>query len=155
MPDWFTHTLVGWITGKAIKMEVGLIVAGSLIPDIVKINLVFQYFHIDLHHFLNPFHTPTGAFIVAGIFALFFKDTKKAFIPLGIGIMTHLILDLLLVHVSGGMKLLYPISWTEWQYYLIRYDDYNVTIVSITAAISFYIIYYYNEKRNRKTLFKE
>ena len=72
MPDWLTHTLAGWITGKTIKMEVGLIVAGSLIPDIIKINLAFLYFDINLRHFLNPFHTPAGAFLVAGIFALFF-----------------------------------------------------------------------------------
>lgn len=98
MPDWLTHTLAGWITGKAIKMEVGLIVAGSLIPDLIKINLAFLYFDINLHHFLNPFHTPAGAFIVAGIFALFFEDAKKAFIPLGIGVITHFILDFFLVH---------------------------------------------------------
>ena len=128
-------------------MEVGLIVAGSLIPDLAKINIALIYLGIDLHHFLNPFHTPAGAFLIAGIFALFFKDIKKAFIPLGIGIITHFVLDFFLVHVSGGMKLLFPISWSEWQYYLIRYDDYNVTIVAILAAILVYIFYFYHRRR--------
>lgn len=148
MPDWLTHTLAGWITGKAIKMEVGLLVVGSLIPDLVKINLAFLYLGIDLHQYLNPFHTPAGAFLIAGIFAIFFKDAKKAFIPLGIGIITHFILDFFLVHVSGGIKLLFPISWSEWQYYLIRYDDYHVTIVALLAAILVYITYFYHKKRD-------
>jgi len=150
MPDWLTHTLAGWITGKTIKMEIGLIVAGSLIPDLIKINLAFLYFDINLYHFLYPFTTPAGAFIVAGIFALFFKDVKKAFIPLVIGIITHFILDFFLVHVSGGMKLLFPVSWGGWQYYLIRYDDYNVTIVAVIAAILVYIFYFYHKKEKLK-----
>lgn len=146
MPDWLTHTLAGWITGKAIKMEVGLVVLGSLIPDLAYIKLAFLYIGVDLHHFLNPIHTPAGAFLIGGIFALFFEDTKKAFIPVGIGIITHFILDFFLVHVSGGMKLLFPISWSEWQYYLIRSDDYHMTIVAVLAAILVYIIYFYHKK---------
>ena len=147
MPDWLTHTLAGWITGKAIKMEVGLIVAGSLIPDLKYINLIFQnLFGLTLHIYLDAIHTPIVAFLIAGIFALFFKDIKKAFIPLGIGIITHFVLDFFLVHVSGGMKLLFPISWSEWQYYLIRYDDYNMTIVAILAAILVYIFYFYHRR---------
>jgi len=59
--------------------------------DLAKINIALIYLGIDLHHFLNPFHTPAGAFLIAGIFALFFKDIKKAFIPLGIGIITHFV----------------------------------------------------------------
>jgi len=148
MPDWLTHTLAGWITGKAIKMEVGLIVAGSLIPDLTKINLIFLYFDTNLHHFFNAFHTPAGAFLVASIFALFFKNVKKAFIPLGIGIITHFILDFFLVHVSSTMKLLFPFSWSEWQYSLIRSEEYNVTIVAVLAAILIYIFYLYHEKRS-------
>ena len=147
MPDWLTHTLAGWITGKAIKMEVGLVVIGTLIPDLKYTNLAFQnLLGVNLHTFLDAIHTPAVAFLIAGIFALFFKDVKKAFIPLGIGIATHFILDFFLVHVSGGMKLLFPISWSEWQYYLIRYDDYHVTIIAVLAAILVYVIYFYYKK---------
>lgn len=149
MPDWLTHTLAGWITGKAIKMEVGLLVAGSLIPDLAYMNLVFLHLGINIHQFLYAFHTPAVAFIVAGIFALFFEDVKKAFIPLGIGIVTHFILDFFLVHVSGGMKLLFPISWSEWQYYLIRSDDYNITIVAILVAILVYLLLYGKKIRSK------
>ncbi len=153
MPDWFTHTLVGWITGRTTKINIGLVVIGALIPDLVKINLAFIWYNIDHHHFFDPIHTPIGAFLIAAIIALFFKDAKKAFIALGIGITTHFILDFLLVHVSGGMKLLFPISWGEWQFYLIRSDDYWITIIAILAAILVYLIYYfYNIKKNTKNV---
>ena len=150
MPDWLTHTLAGWITGKTIKMDLGLVVAGSLIPDLIKINLAFLYFGINLQNYLYPFHTPFGSIIIAGIFSLFFKDIKKAFIPLGIGIITHFILDLLLVHVSPGIKLLFPLSWGEWQYPIIRYDDFFITIYAIIIAIIFYVVYNYYKKINIK-----
>ena len=147
MPDWLTHTLAGWITGKVVKKEVGLIVAGSLIPDITKINMIFLYFDINLRQIFDPFHTPIGAFLIAGIFALFFKDIKKAFILIGIGVITHFILDFFLVHVSSKMKLFFPFSWSNWQYPMIRYDDYNVTIAAIFIAFLIYTLYFYFEKK--------
>lgn len=153
MPDWFTHTLVGWITGKTTKINIGLVVIGALIPDLVKVNLAFVWYSIDHHHFFDPIHTPIGAFIIAAIIALFFNDVKKAFIALGVGITTHFILDFLLVHVSGGMKLLFPLSWKEWQFYLIRSDDYWVTIIAILAATLVYLVYYFsNTRKNLKNV---
>jgi len=142
MPDWLTHTLIGWITGKITKLDIALVVIGSLIPDLVKINLAFVWFGIDHHYFFDPIHTPFGAIIIGGIIALFFHDCKKAFIALGVGIITHFILDFFLVHISGGMKLLFPFSWGEWQFYLIKSDDYLITIYTILAAIITYLIYY-------------
>jgi hypothetical protein len=150
MPDWFTHTLVGWLTGKTTKINIGLVVIGSLIPDLVKITLAFTWLGIDHHHFFDPIHTPVGALIIAGIGALFFKDAEKAFIALGVGITTHFILDFFLVHVSGGMKLLFPFSWEEWQYYLIHSDDYITTIIAVLTAILVYLIYYYHDRRKNQ-----
>ncbi len=148
MPDWLTHTLIGWITGKITKIDIGLIVIGTLIPDLIKINIAFIWLRIDHHYFFDPIHTPVGAILIGGIIALFFKDYKKAFIALGTGITTHFILDFFLVHVSGGMKLLFPFSWGEWQFYLIRSDDYLITIIAILAAIIVFFFYYlYNTRK--------
>lgn len=149
MPDWLTHTLAGWITGKTTKLDIALVVIGSLIPDLVKINLAFIWLGIDHQHFFDPIHTPAGAFLIAGIGALFFEDAKKAFIPLGVGVTTHFILDFLLVHVSGSMKLLFPFSWEEWQYHIIRSDDYRMTIVAVVVALIVYSIYRYCDKRKK------
>ena len=150
MPDWLTHTLAGWITGKVIKMEVGLVVIGSLIPDIMKISLAFQWFGLNLDNVLAPIHTPAGAFLIGGILALFFEDAKKTFIPLGVGITTHFILDFFLFPTSGGMKLLFPFSWEGWQYGAISSGDYRVTIIAVFVGILVYIIYLYHDKRKLK-----
>jgi membrane-bound metal-dependent hydrolase YbcI (DUF457 family) len=146
MPDWFTHTLVGWITGKTIKMDVSIVVIGSLIPDIYKIKLAFTWLGIEDYNFFDPITTPIGALLIAGIFTLLFKDIKKTFFALAIGIITHIILDSLLVHPIGGMKLLYPLSREEWHFNLIRADDYRITIITALAAIFLYILYYYLNK---------
>ena len=141
MPDWFTHTLVGWITGKTLKTDIALVIIGSLIPDLVKINLAFTWLHINDHGFFYPLHTPIGALLICGIIALLFPNPKQALPPLIIGVTTHFILDFLLIHAHGGMKLLYPFSWQEWQLYLIRSDDYLITISAIIVALLVCLIY--------------
>jgi LexA-binding, inner membrane-associated putative hydrolase len=152
MPDWFTHSLIGWITGKTTKQDVALLVIGALIPDLVKINLAFTGLGINDYQFFEPLHTTIGAILVAGIIALLFHDARKAFIPLIIGISTHFILDFFLVHVHGGMKLLFPFSWDGWQYSLIRSDDYRMTIVAVIAALLIYSIYWYYEKKKKSSI---
>lgn len=150
MPDWLTHTMIGWITGKTTKQDIALVVIGSLIPDLVKINLAFTWLRWNSYQVFNPLHTPIGAFLVVGIITVFFKDARKAFVPLGIGVLTHFILDFFLVHVHGGMRLFFPFSWGEWQYYLIRYDDYMVTVVSILVAFSIYGTYWVAALRKKQ-----
>lgn len=151
MPDWFTHSLVGWITGKNTKHDIALVVIGALIPDLVKINLMFTWLGLNDHQFFEPLHAPIGAFLVAGIIAVFFKDMRKAFIPLIIGVSTHFILDFFLVHVYGGIKLLFPFSWERWQYYLIRSDDYMMTIVAVLAASLVYCAHYYYRRQKKSS----
>jgi hypothetical protein len=152
MPDWFTHSLVGWIIGKTTKMDVALVVIGTLIPDLVKINLAFTWLGLNDYQFFDPLHTPIGALLVAGIIAIFFPDIRKTFLALGIGVSTHFTLDFFLVHVHGGLKLLFPFSWQEWQVYLIRSDDYQMTIVIILAALLVFGVYWCHEKRKKSSL---
>jgi len=147
MADWFTHTLIGWITGKTTKQDVALLVIGSLIPDLTKISMLFTWLGFHNYHLFEPIHTPIVAFLIASIIALFFTDIKKAFLPLGIGVLTHFILDFFLVHTHPTLKLLFPLSWEEWQYSLIRSDDYRMTIVAILAALLIYIVFWWYENR--------
>lgn len=140
MPDWFTHAIAGWITGKAAKLDVSLVIVGSLIPDLVKINLAFDALKINTHGFFDPLHTPAGSLLVAGSMAFLFPKAKEAFLFLSLGIATHFILDLFLEHTSGGIKLLFPLSWREWQIYAISPYDYWVTTFAIAFALLFYLI---------------
>jgi hypothetical protein len=151
MPDWLTHSLIGWITGKTTKQDITLIVIGALIPDLTKIALLFTWLGIYDYQFFHLLHLPIGAFLVAGIIALFFQDIRKAFLSLNIGIATHFILDFFLVHTHGGIKLLFPFSWEGWQVSLIRSDDYRMTIVAILAAFLVYAIYWAAARRKKHT----
>jgi membrane-bound metal-dependent hydrolase YbcI (DUF457 family) len=96
---------------------------------------------------LHPIHTPVGALLIACLIALFFENIKTSLAILSIGIATHFILDLFLINVSGGMTLLFPFSWDEWQLGFIRSDDYTITILAIIAAVIVYSIYFYYKKR--------
>lgn len=148
MPDWLTHSLVGWIIGKTTKLEVSLIVIGALVPDISKITIVFDWiFNIDTLALFYPIHTPLGSLLIIGILSLFFHDYKKTLLLLGIGVTTHFILDFLLINTSGGMILLFPFSWEQWQLQLIRSDDYLVTIAAVIAALFVYLVYFLFEKQ--------
>lgn len=151
MADWLTHSLVGWITGKTTKQDIALLVIGALIPDLTKITLGIVWLGFQNYHLFEPLHTPIGACLIAGIAALFFQEPKKAFLPLGIGILTHFILDFFLIHVNGGILLLFPFSWQGWQVSLYRSDDYMVTLIAILAALLVYGIYWVTTKRKKHT----
>jgi hypothetical protein len=147
MPDWVTHTLVGWMTGKTIKKEVGLIILGSILPDLVKINLIATWFRIDCQGFLNPLHTPLVALIIAGIIALFFIETKTVFFTLSIGIATHFLLDFFLIGTTRGIQFLFPFSWEYWRFNFII-ADYRITLITLIVALLIYICFYYKNNPN-------
>jgi membrane-bound metal-dependent hydrolase YbcI (DUF457 family) len=149
MPDWLTHTMISWITGKAIKMEVGLVVLGSILPDLVKINDVISWFGPDLQSIFHPFHTPAVALLMGGILALFFADTKKVFLAFSIGIATHFILDFFLIGTTRGIQFLFPFSWNYWHFNEII-GDFRITIIALFAALTVYIYYFYRDSRKAK-----
>ena len=149
MSDWLTHTMIGWITGKVLKREVGLVVVGSLIPDLVKLNDIAVNFGTYLQDFFNPFHTPVGSLLIGAILAMFFADTKKAFVAFCIGISTHFVLDFFLIGATRGIQLLFPFSWNYWRFNEIM-GDYRITIFAVVAAVLFYIYYRYRISRNAK-----
>lgn len=149
MPDWLAHTMIGWITGKILKIEVGLVVVGSILPDLVKVNHVALFFGADLQSFFNPFHTPAGSLLVGGILALFFLDSKKVFLAFVIGIATHFLMDFLLIGATRGIQFLYPFSWGYWRFNEIMVD-YRFTVLVCLAALGLYLYYFYSGSKKRK-----
>jgi len=154
MPDWTTHVIAGWITGKATKMNVTLVVVGSLLPDLVKIQLIFTKLEINTHGFFDPLHTPVGTLLVALLIATLFPAVKKAFLFLVAGATTHYFLDFFLEHVAGGMKLLFPFSWKEYQIHLIPSENYWMTVVAVIIGAIFYIIFRKMEKEKMSNIQK-
>jgi len=121
------------------KANTALVMAGALIPDLVKVKLGFDLLGIDVRPFLEPFHTPIGSLLSAALIALLFTEGLVVFSLFVLGFITHLALDLLLVSVSGGMLLLFPVSWAEYQLGLIHSDNYVVALLLLALAVLVYI----------------
>ncbi len=117
-----------------------IVIAGALIPDIFKVVIGLQFLGIDVKDYFEPIHMPTGSVIVAGMISLFFPAKKKTFLFLGLGVLTHYVLDLLLEHVSGGIYLLFPFSWGQWQLELTTSSDYLITLLALAIAGLVYLI---------------
>ena len=111
MPDWTTHVIAGWITGKATKSDVSLVVVGSLLPDIFKIQLVFNAMQIDTHGFFDPLHTPCGTLLIALLLSLLFKMAGRAFIFF---FTSHFyIAQANYNHILVGLGTIYQPGWSE------------------------------------------
>jgi len=158
MPDWLAHILVAYILCSILRIKfkvfskenTAIVMVGALIPDIVKVGLIFDSLGMDVWDFIAPFHTPVGSILSAALFSLLFEfeARKRIFSLLILGASTHLALDFLLMHVSGGMLLLFPFSWGKWQLGVIQCDNYYVALIALLLACVIYIIskYYKREE---------
>src|SRR5659263_235808 len=113
MPDWLTHVLFAWALWNFLSLKFnvkykGVFLAGSLLPDIKTINMLYP---LDLGYILTIFHTPLGALIISGILShSIFTDRIKQtqiFIILGASSLFHLLLDLMISSMEGRVCLLY------------------------------------------------
>lgn len=148
MPDWVTHIVVAWTLCRILSFKYNefdaantmIVITGALIPDFSKIIMVLKVFGMDLSEYLSVIHIPTGSVIVAGMLSMLFPDKKKTFLFLGLGIATHYSLDMILEHVSGGIYLLFPFSWFQWQFEITNSSDYWLTLLSLCVAGIIYLI---------------
>ena len=147
MPDWLAHVLFAYVLCSVLGMKfktftkanTALVMAGALIPDLVKIELGFDLFGIAVEDIIAPLHTPIGSLLSAALIALLFIEAVVVFSLFVLGFTTHFALDLLLGHVSGGMLLLFPVSWAEYQLGLIHSDNYVVALLMLALAVLVYI----------------
>ena len=64
MPDWLAHVLLAYVLCSVLgtkfnhftKENTALVMAGALIPDLVKLELGFDLFGIAVEDFLAPLH---------------------------------------------------------------------------------------------------
>lgn len=157
MPDWVTHIAVAWTICRILSFKYEefdaantmIVITGALIPDFSKVIMVFKVFGIDLSEYLSVIHIPTGSVILAGMVSMLFPEKKKTFLFLGLGILTHYCLDMILEHVSGGIYLLFPFSWWQWQFEITNSSDYWLTLLALCIAGMVYLIG--KEIDNKKT----
>lgn len=148
MVDWLSHVLLAWIICQILSLKfkffgsrnTAIVMIGALIPDIIKMGLLFKWMGIDIWDFIVPLHTPAGAVISAAVIALFFEEHMNAFKLLLFGMATHFLFDLPLAHVSGGMLMLFPVHWGHYQVSIIPTDDCIVPILASVLAVVIYIV---------------
>ncbi len=144
MPDWLAHIAFAFVLSAVLGLRFGIfrenryivvVMVGSLVPDLFKITILFDWMGYEVGEFLAPLHTPAGALLSAGIISLLFYGTMLVFSLLLVGVASHFALDLLLGHVSGGMLMLFPFSWQGYQLGLIQSDNYWITLVLVALAL--------------------
>ena len=143
MVDWITHLLIPWVSLTLIQLrspritnrDITIVMLGAVIPDIFAIAYLLSWLGVDASAFLLPFHTPVGSLVVAAVASFLFSRKSRIFSLLAVGIASHFALDALLMHVAGGMALLFPFNWTiGFQLGLVPSDSWIPTLASIVAA---------------------
>jgi hypothetical protein len=165
MPDWIVHLAVAWTICRLLSIKYPqfnppntiLVMIGSVLPDAVKVGMLFDLLGHDWWNYINALHLPLGSLVLAGLFSLLFQEKKTAFLFLSFGILTHFLLDLLLIQIGDGIYIFYPVSWLGFHLDLVPTDDYNITIIALALALIVYLITRWYEKKNKEnsSLFNE
>ena len=148
MPDWLAHVLFAYVLCSLLSMKfklftkpnTALVMVGALSPDLVKVELGFDLLGIAVEDFVLPLHTPVGSLLSAALIALLFTEAVMVFALFVLGFATHFALDLLLGHVSSGMLLLFPVSWSEYQLGWIHADNPWVALILLGLAVLVYVM---------------
>lgn len=127
MPDVLTHVLVGYTLGTLLSFRyawlrpahVTLVMAGVLVPDLMKIQLLvpdgFVARVLGVPFAWSPIHTLVGSALVIGLGGLLVAPAQRprAIALLAVGAGSHHALDLLLVTPSG---VAYAVFWPLLEY---------------------------------------
>ncbi len=155
MPDWIVHVAVTWSLCRVLRFKypqfnpgnTALAMAGSVLPDVVKMGILFDLLGHDWWDYIYALHEPVGSFLVAGLASLLFKEKKTAFLFFSLGILTHYALDILMIQVSDGLYLFYPVSWLGFHLDLFTNDDYLIWLLALAVALVVYVVGWWVEKK--------
>ena len=64
----------------------------------------------------------------------------RVFLLFAFGMATHYALDVLLIHVSGGLASAWPLSWEIWALQLVRPDNWLGTTTLVAAALLVWLV---------------
>ena len=101
---------------------------------------------------MGHFHILVGTLIVCGMCALLFEEGTRgrAFLSFAFVRVTPYALDVLLIGVTWGLVLLYPLSWATWQLDLVRPDNWlGTTILVAVAALVWVVLRVWNRAGRR------
>lgn len=128
MPDLLAHAFLAYITCKSLSWRYDWLstpyvtagMAGALIPDLVKISLLFPSAAVEstlgIPFSWGPLSKVGGVAICVLIGGVLFDEAtrRKGLLVLSLGAVSHLITDALLIKADGRS---FPILWplTRWQ----------------------------------------
>lgn len=157
MPDLIVHVVVAWTICRLLRFKypqfnqanTALVMLGAVIPDLIRmVTIPIQYLTGKSLIFAAAFHVPFNSILIAGIVSLFFNEKKTTFLFLSSGVLTHYLLDILLI--GEGIMFFYPASQLSFHLDLIPTTDYIITIIALSLALIVYIFSWRYEKN--KTL---
>lgn len=128
-----------------------LVMIGSILPDLVKLGMLFEVMGIDFWSYLLALHIPIISLVIAGLFSTFFNNKKIAFFLLTIGLFTHFFLDLFLIDVGGGIYIFFPISWQAFHLDLIPPDDYWFSLIICALVFIIFTLDLRSKLKNKIT----
>lgn len=151
MPDWIVHIAVAWTLCRLLRFKypqfntgnTALALIGSILPDVAKLGTVIQ----SLQLYFFSIHTPLISLVLAGLISLVFKEKKTAFLFLSFGILTHYLLDSLLI--GEGIYFFFPISWVSFQLNIVSTTDYYIDIIALILALIVYLASKWYERNQR------
>jgi len=143
MPDWLAHVLFAYVMCWVVSLrfnvfgnaKTGVVLLGALLPDVVKINLLFQLLGLDVWDFIAVLHTPVGSLLLAALLSLFFNRPGEVFPLFLFGSATHFFLDFLLIRLGGGLLFFFPFSWTGYQLEIIQIDNYSIALILVFISV--------------------
>ena len=148
MPDLLSHIIFCLIACELVNFKKkGLILLGAILPDIITKIYLFGFIiklPEELIHTLFLFHGVIPIFLVTVLIGLFFRDVFSATYLIGVGALSHLLLDLFNGHFLGGLLLLFPISWNEYRisiYWPNQYFYVLVILLGIYGLVKFFKIF--------------
>ncbi|MDI9436460.1 MAG: hypothetical protein QM405_00095 [Euryarchaeota archaeon] len=155
MPDWMVHVAVAWTLCRVLRFRFTqfdtpntiLVMVGSLMPDVVKIVMLFNTMGHDWWSYIYALHQPLGSFLVAAFACLFFEKKRDVFLFFSLGVLSHYALDLFLLQISGGLYLFFPFNWICFSLDLVPNDDYTITVVALGVALLVYVLGRWVEKK--------
>ncbi|TNE85470.1 MAG: metal-dependent hydrolase [Deltaproteobacteria bacterium] len=160
MADLVTHACVGALLGlRWGRGALALSVAGSALPDVVSRvpGLALEALGVTLepvHAVLVIGHAPLGSALWVGLLAQLFADRRTAAGWLGLGVLSHYVLDLLQDHHGVGYRLLVPLSGARWELGWIGSEatvDWAVPLLVFTALAVAWFGERSDEDRRRTT----
>lgn len=148
MPDWLNHVLFAWALWNILSLKfnmpfIGIFITGSLLPDIDKVEVMIPF---NAEPFLSVFHTPVGALITSGVISMAILRDGQAhvFLALGIGSISHLLLDLMVKSMDGRVMLFFPFSFVSYSLNIIAQKDFMFLYLAMAVFLMSFIVMRYH-----------